>query len=73
MKYPTKRIFGKTWMGWLNFIVLQWFFIRLQGCVESKECLVLNAWDIRFTLPLTGWWSDYLPRGIYFTIYTFKK
>lgn len=26
---PTRRFWGLTWVGWLNFLVLRWFFVRL--------------------------------------------
>jgi hypothetical protein len=29
MRAPTKEWRGHTWVGWLNLILLRWFFIRL--------------------------------------------
>lgn len=29
MRTPTREWNGHTWVGWLNFILLRWFFIRL--------------------------------------------
>lgn len=51
MRNPTKKILGKTWVGWLNILLLQWFCIRLGYG---------NEWKIlKWIVPCTGWWSDY--------------
>ncbi len=51
LKVPNKKFFGKTWVGWLNIIFLQWFFIRLSYG---------DSWRIlKWVLPFTGWWNDY--------------
>jgi hypothetical protein len=58
LQYPTKKLFGKTWVGWLNFLLLQWFCIRLEGTVNSDRSE--TEWNIiKWITPLTGWWSDY--------------
>lgn len=67
MKYPHRYFLGLTWMGWLNFGVLQWLCVRLQGSFDD-ETRVIEAWQIRFALPLTGWWSDYVPGNCYTTL-----
>jgi hypothetical protein len=55
IKSPRKTFLGFTWVGWLNIIILQWFFIRLSYCVYP-----LKNWRIIFGIyPLTGWWSDF--------------
>ena len=54
---------GFTWLGYLNFIILQWFFIRLAKSYEIKD----NGFRykdykfkiLKFIIPLTGWWNDY--------------
>ena len=52
MKNPTKKIFGKTWVGMLNIVILQWFFIRLSYG---------DNWRILYwILPITGWFSNYV-------------
>lgn len=53
-----------SWLGILNFIIIQWFFTRLakvviiideeKGEYEFKEYKLLKG-----IIPLTGWWSDY--------------
>lgn len=29
MKAPKTEIYGHTWVGWINLLVLRWLFIRL--------------------------------------------
>ncbi len=45
-----------TWVMALNFILLQWLFIRL--AYDGKIYCLVGP-----TLPLTGWWSDYRHLG----------
>lgn len=54
MKHPKRFFLGWSWVGWLNFIVLQWFCIRL-AYVQPGGDWAIFCWP----LPLTGWWSDY--------------
>lgn len=80
-----------TWLGFLNFVVLQWFGMRLGKCFELRErfvrathlsytpdggismgyqCDEQSARDVervfvgyrllRWIVPLTGWWSDFV-------------
>lgn len=45
-------------LGALNFLVLQWLFIRLQETVDDNDAHV--RWDIiGFIVPMTGWWTNY--------------
>lgn len=30
-----RRWRGLTWMGWVNYLVLRWFFVRLHRVVED--------------------------------------
>jgi hypothetical protein len=58
----------KFWL--LNFILLQWFCIRLVRKMEKSNRIfpknvyaieyVQVGWTVIFVLPLTGWWSDYI-------------
>ena len=64
-------IFGRSPLGLLNFLVLQWFGVRLarrwvtaahSGGVDK----VRDGWALlRWIWPLTGWWAAYrgIPRG----------
>ena len=60
-----------TWLGCLNFLLLQWFGVRLAR-VTCQNCkrITVNVWAyrckyhrrvfwLRWVWPLTGWWSDY--------------
>jgi hypothetical protein len=50
-------------LGWLNFFVLQWFFVRLQevGDRDAEGNWKHLRWEFLWApLPLTGWWGDYI-------------
>ena len=47
-----------SWIGLLNFLVLQWFFIRFAKVLEDGE--MIGFLILRWIVPLTGWWSDYI-------------
>jgi hypothetical protein len=52
----------------LNFILLQWFCIRLARKMVKRDSVFTEfkdeytqiGWGIIFVVPLTGWWSDYI-------------
>lgn len=52
-----------TWLPLLNFLVLQWFGVRLYGNsivdgAEGRIESVQHEWLLyRWVWPLTGWWS----------------
>lgn len=46
-----------TWLGALNFVVLQWFGVRLVRVSADGRTIGWRVW--RWIVPLTGWWSDY--------------
>lgn len=48
-----------TWVGWLNFLVLQWLCFRL-GRERDTVGRHLRWMTVRWVLPLTGWWSHYV-------------
>jgi hypothetical protein len=55
-----------SWVGYLNFFLLQWFFVRLARVHEvhqnTKNIYMLKdqGWKfLRWIVPLTGWWNDY--------------
>ncbi len=51
------------WYGFLNFVVLQWFFVRLARVmikVEGERKWKPKGWIwLRGIVPLTGWWDDF--------------
>ena len=47
-----------TRLGVFNFLIVQWFFIRLAKVVENDE--LIGFLILRWVVPLTGWWSDYI-------------
>ena len=59
----------KTWLDTLNFFVLQWFGVRLERVMATKEPppgvargfrrpKVQIGWCVlRWVWPLTGWWG----------------
>ena len=55
-----KKILGYTWVGWLNIIILQWFFIRLYY-IENDQNIIENYGIMFPIVPLTGWWNNYFP------------
>ncbi len=44
--------------GYLNFIVLQWFFIR--RAKEYDDGKLIGIRYLKGVVPLTGWWSNYV-------------
>lgn len=52
----------RSWLGTLNFLVVQWFFVRLQevGHYDDMQW-VHERWELlRWVVPVTGWWNKYL-------------
>ena len=61
MKYPDRRFFWFTWVGWINFLILQWLFVRIVGRFNERGQFA--GWGLLGpVLPLTGWWGYYQPR-----------
>lgn len=62
MKAPRVRILGWSWLGVVNFLIVQWFFVRIEADAETPivpgESTMTLHWKPR-VVPLTGWWSDY--------------
>jgi len=57
MKY--RKILGYSWIGWLNIILLQWLFIRLQVNIDNDTNEIVKFRIIGPIFPLTGWNSPY--------------
>lgn len=53
-----------TPLGLLNFVVLQWFGVRLARCeiraLALRRPVRVEYRLLRWIVPLTGWWSDYI-------------
>ena len=47
------------WLGPLNFLLLQWFGVRLAAVLERRDGPVIGWMLLRWVFPLTGWWSDF--------------
>ena len=61
MNYPDRRFLSLTWVGWLNFLLVQWLCVRIAGRIDHSGKFA--GWGLRGpVLPLSGWWGDYLPR-----------
>lgn len=43
-------------LGVLNFVVHQWFWIRLARRIHDDGH---KDWTVIRVLPLSGWWSDF--------------
>jgi hypothetical protein len=63
------------WVGLVNFLFVQWFFVRIAGTFEECGRTIESDGSenidfefsryhlIRWVVPLTGWWSDYVRLG----------
>jgi hypothetical protein len=58
MKYKP-ILFGYSWIGILNILLLQWFFVRLQATAD-KDMNITKFEIIGPIVPMTGWWSKYV-------------
>ena len=56
-----KYFLGLTWVGWFNFIILQWFFVRLFYTINDDDTLG-DFGLMFFVFPLSGWWWSYNPK-----------
>lgn len=49
-----------TWLFASNFLLAQWFFVRLAKEIDRDTLKVVRwAW-MGPIVPLTGWWSNYI-------------
>lgn len=49
---PLKRWRGLTWVGWLNYLVLRWFLVRIHYVVETDN--TISSYGVRF-VPTWRW------------------
>lgn len=56
------RLFKRaiSWLFWINFLIFQWFFIRLGHKYNYSQKKFIRWEFIGFILPLTGWWNNYI-------------
>lgn len=50
----------KTLLGWLNYVILQWFCIRLARVTDIDTGRTHYYRVLGLIVPMTGWWSDYV-------------
>lgn len=44
-------------LGFLNFFVLQWFFVRIAGVHKKTDDKFIGYVLLRWPVPLTGWFG----------------
>lgn len=50
----------KSWLFWLNFLIVQWFFVRFGRKYSHKHKKFISWGFVGLILPLTGWWNNYI-------------
>jgi len=83
VKSPRRRFLGLSWLGWLNFLLLQWFFLRAFVQIaktDPNEGSEVNAFGLLWAWPLTRWsflpWSRVprrVPEGTSRVLYAWRK
>lgn len=53
-----RRLFGLTWIGWTNLLLLQWFGLRLAAVVEPPDDTHVG-YTVKRWWPLAGWRTEY--------------
>jgi hypothetical protein len=63
MKAPRYRIHGWSWLGVVNFVLVQRFFVRLEATVDTPVVAGKSqnepALAHQHCVPLTGSWTPY--------------
>lgn len=49
----------RSLLGWTNFLIVQWFFIRIAKTEDADTGEHIRWSVIGPVWPLTGWWSNY--------------
>lgn len=52
----------RTAVGTLNFLLLQWFGVRVARVICADTGRLLGFRILGPIVPLTGWWGPYFPR-----------
>lgn len=69
MTRPKRKFLGLSWLGWVNFYILQWFFLRLALMADTNNSnKICKIGFVYGCLPFTGW--SFLPFKRY---WPFKK
>jgi hypothetical protein len=55
MKDPTRRLFGMTWIGLLNFFLLRWLWLRFFAEVDSETRETVLAFGMHVRRPGSGY------------------
>jgi len=50
-------------LGFLNYFILQWFFIRLGKEVDIETSKIIRWRILKWIVPLTGWKTNYIYLG----------
>lgn len=48
-----------SWLGIANFVLFQWFFIRLARVQNVHTGKTIKYVILKGIIPLTGWWSSF--------------
>lgn len=48
-------------LGFINYFILQWFFVRLTKVAKNAEDRRPLSWGVIFVRPLSGWKGPYKP------------
>ncbi len=65
-----------SWLWWLNFILLQWLFIRLTtySYYSVENNYYAYGYKLRVgVLPITGFWNRHIQLPIYIKLYEIKE
>lgn len=66
--YPSARLLGLTWLGWLNLVLLQWMCLALEAVVDGPpddaSHDTISGWRVVTTLPLVRWRTRYKALGV---------
>jgi hypothetical protein len=55
VKVPVKRFWNRNWIGWLNILLFQWLFIRLNYIQQVGSCKMKSIGIQYWVVPTTGW------------------
>lgn len=67
IRAPKRQFLGLTWLGWLNFAILQWVGLRVwigvrENWWHDPRRDRVEAMGVLFAVPLSGWHFLRTPR-----------